>query len=109
AKFAESGWRIFGRAIDESSRREQNYISLGHILIALAADDAIPFKNHIHELRALCKLSTEPTPVEVAIEKIMDPSPKFKGKGIRIAPEARQFLQRAMEIAHSNERGKIEA
>jgi hypothetical protein len=42
-KFAESGLRIFQRAVDEARRRNQNYVSIGHIIQAVALEDAAAF------------------------------------------------------------------
>ena len=108
-KFAAGGFRVFQRAIEESRRRNQNYVSLGHLLVALGAEDGGAFRQQLKKLRALHNLETELMPEDEAIEKILDWSPKYKGKGIRIGPETILFLRRAMNIARSNRREKIEA
>ena len=38
-KFSESGQRILENALDESKRRDQNYISIEHILHAIAQEE----------------------------------------------------------------------
>ncbi len=108
-KFATSGLRVFERAIEESRRRRQNYVSLGHLLIALDAEDGGSFRNHLKRLRALHNLEAELMPFDNGIEKIMESMPKHEGKGIRIGPETKKFLRKAMTIARCNQRERIEA
>ena len=108
-KFAASGLKVFERAIEESRRRKQNYVSLGHLLIALDAEDGGSFRQHLRRLRALHNLENELLPFDQGIEKIMEWSPKYDGDGVRIGPETKQFLRRAIKIARSNSREKIEA
>jgi ATP-dependent Clp protease ATP-binding subunit ClpA len=38
-RFAESGQRVFESAVQDSRRRDQNYIAVEHILNALAAEE----------------------------------------------------------------------
>ena len=108
-KFAASGLKVFERAIAEARRRNQNYVSLGHLIIALDAEDGGSFRHHLKRLRALHNLENELLPFDKGIEKIMEWSPKYDGEGVRIGPETKQFLRRAMKIARSNSREKIEA
>jgi ATP-dependent Clp protease ATP-binding subunit ClpA len=108
-KFAASGVKVFERAIEESRRRHQNYVSLGHFLIALDAEDGGSFRQHLKRLRALHNLENEFLPFDKGIEKIMEWSPKYQGEGVRIGPETKKFLRRAIKIARSNAREKIEA
>jgi ATP-dependent Clp protease ATP-binding subunit ClpA len=108
-KFAVSGWRVFEHAVEESRRREQNYVSLGHILLALAAEDGGSFKHHLKKLRAAYQLETESVAAEICADKILDYSPKHDGQGVRIGPDAIRFFRRAMKMARSNGREKIEA
>ena len=108
-KFAASGFQVFKRAIQEARRRNQNYVSLGHVLIALDAEDGGSFRHHLKRLRAQLDLEKDFRPSEDAIEKIMELSPKYEGDGVRIGPETKTFLRRAIKIAQSNQREKIEA
>ena len=43
-KFAVSGLKVFERAIAEARRRNQNYVSLGHLIIALDAEEGTSFR-----------------------------------------------------------------
>jgi ATP-dependent Clp protease ATP-binding subunit ClpA len=108
-KFAASGFHVFQRAIEESRRRHQNYVSLGHLLIALDAEDGSSFRYLIAKMRAGHGLMADLVPADRAVEKLMEWSPKHEGDGVRIGPETKQFLRSAMKIARSNLREKIEA
>jgi len=107
-KFAASGLRVFERAIEESQRRNQNYVSLGHLLIALDAEDGGSFRDHLKRLRGLHNLE-DLEPFDNGIEKIMESMPKYEGEGVRIGPETKKFLRKAITIARCNQREKIEA
>jgi ATP-dependent Clp protease ATP-binding subunit ClpA len=108
-KFAASGFQVFERAIQESQRRNQNYVSLGHLLIALDAEDGGSFRYLVAKMRANHGLTADLVPADTAIEKLMECSPKYEGEGVRIGPETKKFLRSAMKIARSNHREKIEA
>ena len=49
-KFAESGQRILEHALNESRRRDQNYVSIEHILNALASEEADLFNATMRDL-----------------------------------------------------------
>jgi ATP-dependent Clp protease ATP-binding subunit ClpA len=108
-KFAASGFQVFERAIAEARRRKQNYVSLGHLIIALDAADGGSFRDHLKKLRALHHLENELPPFDKGVEKTMEWSPKYEGEGVRIGPETKNFLRRAIRIARSNQRERIEA
>src|SRR5258706_10957951 len=108
-KFAASGLKVFERALEESRRRNQNYVSLGHLLIALDAEDGGSFRDHLKRLRALHNLEAELGPFDNGIEKIMETMPRHGGEGVRIGPETKKFLRKARTIARCNQREKIEA
>ena len=108
-KFAASGLKVFERAIEESRRRNQNYVSLGHLLIALDAEDGGSFRYLVAKLRADHGLTAELVPADKAVGKLMEWSPKYEGEGVRIGPDTKNFLRKARKIARSNQREKIEA
>ena len=108
-KFAASGFQVFERAIQESQRRNQNYVSLGHLLIALDAEDGGSFRYLVAKMRANHGLTADLVPADKAIETLMECSPKYEGEGVRIGPETKKFLRSAMKIARTNHREKIEA
>ncbi len=49
-KFADSGQRILENALGESRRRDQNYVSVEHILNALATEEADLFNATMRDL-----------------------------------------------------------
>jgi ATP-dependent Clp protease ATP-binding subunit ClpA len=108
-KFGASGLKVFERALQESRRRKQNYVSLGHLLIALDVEDGGSFRYLVGKLRADHGLTADAIPAEQAVGKLMESSPKYEGEGVRIGPETKDFLRRAIKIARSNQRQKIEA
>jgi ATP-dependent Clp protease ATP-binding subunit ClpA len=106
-RFDESGLRVFEYAVAESRRRKQNHVSLGHVLLAMAAEDGGTFKYHLKRMRAAHQLEPESVAVEVRLDKILEYSPKYDGRGVRIGPDTIRFFRRAMKVARSNGREKI--
>ena len=103
-RFAESGQRVFEHAVQESRRRDQNYIAVEHILNALANEEADLFNSTMRDL------SLDPRSVKVLIEKRLE-NARYQNvnKGIRIAPETIELFKRAMERARAQGRKTIEA
>ncbi len=65
-KFSESGRRVLEVALDESKKRDQNYISIEHILHALADEEAELFNSTMRDL------AVDPRSVKLLIEKRME-------------------------------------
>jgi ATP-dependent Clp protease ATP-binding subunit ClpA len=105
-KFAESGWEIFERAIDETRRREQNYLGVEHILSALAQLKAELFSSL---LRSLSDNSDAPTMLMELIEESIRNAPKYKGQGVRLAAETIDLFKYTFDLVRSNQRRRIEA
>ena len=106
-RFDESGLRVFEHAVKESRRREQNYVSLGHVLLALAAEDGGAFKHHLKKMRAALRLEPESVAVEVRLDKFLDYSPRYEGPRCSYWSDAIRIFRRAMKVARSNGREKI--
>jgi ATP-dependent Clp protease ATP-binding subunit ClpA len=103
-KFGDSGQRILEHAMTESRRRDQNYVSVEHIVDALMQEEPDMFNSTMREL------SLDPVAVKVAIEKRLTGSrQQHTGKGFRIAPDTTDLFKRAMERARSHGRKTIEA
>lgn len=49
-RFSESGQRILEHAMDESKRRDQNYVTIGHILNALTDEEPELFNETMRDL-----------------------------------------------------------
>jgi len=102
-RLAESGLRVFEYAVEESCRNRQNFVSLGHILKALATEDANAFANALHGSRA------EPLLTGDLMEKMVAGGPDWYGRGVRISVQVISLFQRAKRIAQADRREKIEA
>src|SRR5438105_2274474 len=102
-KFSESGQRIFQNAMNESRRRDQNYISVEHIVSALSKEERDLLKS------AMRTLALDPVNVARAIEHRLDNARQHVGKGVRIAPDTTDLFKRALERARSRGRKTIEA
>ena len=103
-RFADSGQRIFENAMQESKRRDQNYIAVEHILHAFINEEAELFNSAIRDL------SLDPFHVKMQIERRLDDN-RFQhvGKGLRIAPETIDLFKRAMERSRAQGRKTIES
>src|SRR5437588_7422555 len=102
-KFGDSGQRIFQNAMNESRRRDQNYISVEHIISALSKEEPDLFNSTMRSL------ALDPLMVAHAIERRLDGARQHVGKGVRIAPDTTDLFKRAMERARSRGRKTIEA
>ena len=102
-KFSDSGQRILEGALNESRRRDQNYVAVEHILKALADEEADLFNATMRDL------SVDPLSVRGMIEKRLEMSRQHIGKGFRIAPDTTDLFKRAMERARAQGRKTIEA
>src|SRR5436305_1267287 len=102
-KFGDSGQRVLQNALTESKRRDQNYITVEHIIHALALEEPDLFNVTIRSLKIDPKVVTE------TIDKRLDNARQHVGKGFRIAPDTTDLFKRAMERARSRGRKTIEA
>ena len=74
-KFSESGKRVLENALGESRRREQNFVSIEHILFALAEEENELFNATMRDL------TIDPRSVRLSIEKRLENSRQHIGKG----------------------------
>jgi len=102
-KFGESGQRVLENALGESKRRDQNYITVEHIISAVAKEEPDLFNSTIRGL------AIDPAVVTQAIDKRLDNARQHIGKGFRIAPDTTDLFKRAMERARSRGRKTIES
>lgn len=101
-KFSDSGRRVLESALDESKRRDQNYVAIEHILHAVAKEEDDLFTSTMRDL------AVDPRSVKLLIEKRMETGRQHTGKGYRIAPETTELFKRAMDRARSQGRRVIE-
>ena len=102
-KFSDSGQRILETALGESRKRDQNYVSIEHILHAIAFEEEDLFSSTMRDL------SVDPRSVKLLIEKRMDSGRQHSGNGFRIAPETTELFKRAMDRARSQGRRVIDS
>src|SRR6476646_1038652 len=101
-KFSESGRRVLETALDESRKRDQNYVAIEHILHAVASEEDDLFTSTMRDL------AVDPRSVKLLIEKRLDSGRQHTGKGFRIAPETTELFKRAMDRARSQGRRVID-
>ena len=80
-KFSESGQRVLETALGESKKREQNYVSIEHILHAIAFEEDDLFTSTMRDL------AVDPRSVKLLIEKRMEAGRQHSGKG-RVSQQA---------------------
>jgi ATP-dependent Clp protease ATP-binding subunit ClpC len=102
-KFSETGQRILETALAESRKRDQNYVSIEHILHAISFEEEDLFSSTMRDL------SVDPRSVKLLIEKRMENGRQHSGKGFRIAPQTTELFKRAMDRARSQGRRVIDA
>src|ERR671910_543254 len=103
-KFGETGQRILEHALSESRQRDQNFVSVEHILQALMQEEPDLFNSAMREL------SLDPITVRIGVDKRLDGSrQQHVGKGFRISPDTTDLFKRAMERARAQGRKTIEA
>lgn len=105
-RFAESGWEIFERAVEEMLRRNQKLLGVEHILYALVQVKAEYF------LSFLRSLSDNPQAIrmlEELIEERVNDAPKYEGEGIRLAIETINLFKRTLSRVRHQNRQRIEA
>src|ERR1051326_1649360 len=101
-RFSEGGQRVFQNAVNESRRRDQNYISVEHIISALSKEEPDLFNSTMRGL------ALDPIAVARAIERRLDGARQHVGKGIRIGPDVTDLFKRATDRAKSQGRKTIE-
>ena len=78
--------------MEESRKRDQNFVSVEHILQALTVEEPDMFNSAMREL------SLDPVVVKMAIEKRLTSSrQQYAGKGFRIGPDTTDLFKRAMK------------
>lgn len=102
-KFSDTGRRVLETALAESRRREQNYLSVAHVLHAFIFEENDLFSSTMRDL------SVDPRSVKLLIEKRIEHSRQHTGNGTRIAPETTELFKKSMDRARSQGRRVIDA
>src|SRR5918993_3904197 len=90
-KFSDSGRRVLETALDETKRRDQNYVAIEHILHAVASEEDDLFTSTMRDL------AVDPRSVKLLIEKRMEMGRQHTGIGFRIATETNELFKRALD------------
>jgi hypothetical protein len=99
----EGCMRVLNTAFEESRSRGQYYVSVDHVIKALARDE--PYLFHA----ALSDLNYDPSVVTASLETRLEKGLRLAGNEIKIGPDVTDLLKRSMEQAKSHKREKIEA
>ena len=102
-KFSDNGRRVLETALEESKKRDQNYVSVEHILHALILEETELFNETMQDL------SVDARSVKALIEKRLEQGREHIGKGFRIAPETIELFKRSMDRARAQGRRVIDA
>ncbi|MFM8440145.1 MAG: Clp protease N-terminal domain-containing protein, partial [Acidobacteriota bacterium] len=102
-KFSDSGKRVLQAALNESRRRDQNYITVEHVLHAIAAEESDLFNATMQDL------SIDPNAVKMLIERRLEQAREHVGKGFRIADETTSLFKKSMDRARAQGRRVIDA
>src|SRR5688500_4831443 len=89
-RFGESGKSVLEAALNESRRRNQNYVSPEHILYALIEVETDLFDS------AMRNPSVDSDSVRRSVETHLENSRRHTGKGFRIAPETTKLFKLSM-------------
>lgn len=102
-RFAETGWHIFEQAVRESRQAETNYISVEHILLALADDESGLFNIVMN------RLGVDSDAVQRSIYARKEQGLRHDGEGVRLSPDVTNLFKLALARGRAYGRKQIEA
>lgn len=102
-KFSESGQKVIYRAIEESRRRDHNFLSVEHIFTALGEVENGLFTE------ILRSINVEPQMVSQMLEQELAKSRQYVGKKMYIADTTRELFNRSLKRARQQGRQTIES
>lgn len=102
-KFSETGQKVIYRAIEESRRREHNYLSVEHIFTALGDIENQLFQD------AMQSVGIESRAVVHMLEQELIKNRQYVGKKMYITDTARDLFNRSLKRARQNGRQQIES
>lgn len=102
-KFSETGQKVIYRAIEESRRRDHNYLSVEHIFTALG-----DIENQLF-LESMQSVGIEPRAVTHLLEQELVKNRQYIGKKMYITDTARDLFNRSLKRARQNGRQQIES
>jgi ATP-dependent Clp protease ATP-binding subunit ClpA len=102
-RFADSGQRVFARALNGAQRRGQNYVVVEHLIEALVVEEG----RFLQLLMYLLKI--DPDQVQTLIAKRLESFPQQASGKLRLAPATIVLFKQAWEVARNDHRLKIES
>ncbi len=102
-KFSESGQKVIYRAIEESRRRDHNFLSVEHIFTALGDVETNLFTE------ILQSINVDPQLVSQMLEQELAKSRQYVGKKMYIADTTRELFNRSLKRARGQGRQTIES
>jgi ATP-dependent Clp protease ATP-binding subunit ClpC len=102
-KFSESGQKIIYRAIEESRRREHNFLSPEHIFTVFGEVENALF------LEAMQSIGADPQAVRQLLEHELAKSRQYVGKKMYIPDPTRELFNRSLKRARQHGRQTIDA
>lgn len=102
-RFADSGRRVFARALNGARGRGQNYVVVEHFIEALCAEEDRLFR----PLAVLLKIDLDQ--VQTIMAKRLENFPQQASGSLRLAPATIALLKQAWEISRNDQRPNIEA
>jgi ATP-dependent Clp protease ATP-binding subunit ClpC len=102
-KFSETGQKVIYRAIEESRRRDHNYLSVEHIFTALGEIESQLFTE------AMQSVGLEPRAVVHLLEQELMKNRQYVGKKMYITDTARDLFNRSLRRARQHGRQQIES
>ena len=102
-KFSESGQKIIYRAIEESRRREHNFLSPEHIFTVFGEVENALF------IEAMQSIGADPQSVRQLLEHELAKSRQYVGKKMYIPDPTRELFNRSLKRARQHGRQTIDA
>jgi ATP-dependent Clp protease ATP-binding subunit ClpA len=102
-KFSESGQKVIYRAIEESRRRDHNFLAVEHIFTALGDIESLLFNETMEAIEV------DPTSLTQLLDQELAKSRQYVGKKMYIADTTRDLFNRSLKRARQNGRQTIES
>ncbi|OGL44869.1 MAG: hypothetical protein A2W05_03240 [Candidatus Schekmanbacteria bacterium RBG_16_38_10] len=102
-KLSETGQKALSIAIEESQKREQNYLGTEHLFLALAEVEKSLFFEVMTELRV------DPTILIHALNQHLSISNVYSGEDMKVLPNTKNIFKQALDDVQSSGRKVIEA
>lgn len=102
-RFADSGQRVFARALNGARQRGQNYVVVEHLIEALGVEE----ERFFQLLAGIFNIDLGQ--VQALMEKRLESFPQQASGNLRLAPATIALLKQAREVARNDHRPKIES